>query len=284
MVSPQRLEGPTGTDSDAANSTITAGGRLVRIRHVGALTYVGLDRPEKMNALDQALCEELTEVFSALRHQRSVIVLHSTTPGVFVAGADIAELLERDVEIGMRGVNATLFELIESHRWPTVAVIDGPALGGGCELALACDLRVASARSVFGQPELGLGILAGAGGNWRLAQAVGLTTARRMLYTGERLTAAQAHGAGLVDLVVDDEAEVLERAGEYADIVTTQSWRALELTKVALRLHRPATTLYDMTAQALLFESEEKKARMTAFLEERTRRREARARTAKEKP
>lgn len=282
MVNPPNTAGTRGEDSASARFAGAVRGRLVRLRRDGALTYVGLDRPEKMNALDQALCDELTEVLLALRHEQSIIVLHSTTPGVFVAGADIAELLERDAEIGMRGVNATLFELLESHRWPTVAVIDGPALGGGCELALACDLRVASARSVFGQPELGLGILAGAGGNWRLAQAVGLTTARRMLYTGERLTATQAHEAGLVDLVVDDEVEVLERAGDYAERVAAQSWRALELTKVALRMHRPATTLFDMTAQALLFESDEKKARMTAFLEERARRRQARARTPKE--
>jgi enoyl-CoA hydratase/carnithine racemase len=185
---------------------------------------------------------------------------------MFVAGADIAELLERDAEIGMRGVNAILFERLEERRWPTIAAIDGAALGGGCELALACDLRVASERSKFGQPELGLGILAGAGGNWRLAQAVGVP---------------EAHAAGLVDLVVPAD-DVIDAAVEYAGRIAKQSWRALELTKVAMRLHRPATTLYDMTAQALLFESEDKKARMTAFLEERRRRREARERQTKE--
>ena len=250
---------------------------LVSVRRDGPVTLVGLDRPEKMNALDQALCDELTEVLSGLRHEASIIVLHSTTPGVFVAGADIAEFLERDAEMGLRGVNANLFELLESHRWPTVAAIDGPALGGGCELALACDLRVASARSTFGQPELGLGILAGAGGNWRLAQAVGVPMARRMLYTGQRLSAREAHTAGLVDVVVESETEVLDEALSYAHTVAAQSWRALELTKVAMRMHRPATTLYDMTAQALLFESSDKKARMQAFLDERARRRAARA-------
>lgn len=246
---------------------------LVTVQRERQLTLIGLDRPEKMNALDQALCDELTEVLHTVRHEASILIIHSTTPGVFVAGADIAELLERDVEIGMRGVNATLFELLESHRWPTVAAIDGPALGGGCELALACDLRVATSRSRFGQPELGLGILAGAGGNWRLAQAVGLPLARRMLYTGEVLDAKAAHLAGLVDLVVPAEDDLLAAARGYATKVAAQSWRALELTKVALRLHRPATTLYDMTAQALLFESEEKTQRMTTFLEERARRR-----------
>lgn len=245
---------------------------LVQVRQEGPITLVGLDRPEKMNALDQALCEELTDTLHRLRHSPSILVVHSTTPGVFVAGADIAELRERDAEIGMRGVNATLFELLESHRWPTIAAIDGPALGGGCELALACDLRVASTRSRFGQPELGLGIMAGAGGNWRLAQLVGLALARQMLYTGRILNADEAARNHLVDDIVD-QSKLMQHAQELGETVARQSWRALELTKVALRLHRPATTLYDMTAQALLFESEEKKQRMTAFLEERARRR-----------
>lgn len=249
---------------------------LVRVERRERVTLVGLDRPEKMNALDQALCDELTDVLRELRNEPSILVIYSTTPGVFVAGADIAELLVRDTEIGMRGVNARLFELLEEHRWPTIAAIDGPALGGGCELALACDLRVATARSIFGQPELGLGILAGAGGNWRLAQAVGVPMARRLLYTGKRLTADQAFAAGLVDEVVEDGTDVLEAATAYADLVAAQSFRALELTKVALRLHRPATTLYDMTAQALLFEDDEKKQRMQSFLDERARRRAAR--------
>lgn len=252
---------------------------LIRVRREGPIVLIGLDRPDKMNALDQELCDEFTDVLLAVRHEPSIVVVHSTTPGVFVAGADIAELLERDAEIGLRGVNATLFERLEEHRWPTIAVIDGPALGGGCELALACDLRVASDRSRFGQPELGLGILAGAGGNWRLAQAVGVPMARRMLYAGEILESSEAYAAGLVDRMSAPE-DVLDAALELAGRVAAQSWRALELTKVAMRLHRPATTLYDMTAQALLFESDDKKQRMTDFLEERRRRREARAQRA----
>lgn len=252
---------------------------MVEVRREGPLTFIGLDRPDKLNALDQALCDELSAALRQLRHERSILVVHSTTPGIFVSGADIAELIERDAEIGMRGVNAQLFELLESHRWPTVAAIDGPALGGGCELALACDLRVATGRSVFGQPELGLGILAGAGGNWRLAQAVGTPMARRMLYTGQRLTAAQAHDAGLVDVIVADETDLMDAATDLATTVAGQSWRALELTKVAMQLHRPSTTLYDMTAQALLFDSDDKKQRMQAFLDSRARRREERQTT-----
>ena len=247
---------------------------LIRLERAGDVSLVGLDRPDKLNALDQALVDELHAALTQVQHEPSIVVVYSTTPGIFVSGADIAELHDRDAEIGLRGINASLFERLEAHRWPTVAAIDGPALGGGCELALACDLRVASSRARFGQPELGLGILAGAGGNWRLPQAVGLPMARRMLYAGETLDAPQALTAGLVDAVHEPD-QLLSAAVDYAHRIARQSWRALELTKVALRMHRPATTLYDMTAQAFLFDSTEKHERMSRFLDERQRRRQA---------
>jgi enoyl-CoA hydratase/carnithine racemase len=195
-----------------------------------------------------------------------VLIVHSTTPGIFAAGADIAELRDRDADAALLAINAGVFEKLEAHRWPTIAVVDGPALGGGCELALACDFRIASHNAYFGQPELSLGILAGAGGNWRLAQTAGQQVARRMLYAGARLCAADALAAGLVDEVADDP-DAAARA--LAAKITRQSWRALELTKLALRSHRPATTTFDMAAQAFLFESQDKRERMTAFLNRR---------------
>src|SRR6266700_1107847 len=131
---------------------------------------------ERIAALDQA------------RKTPSVLSVHSTTPGIFAAGADIAELRDRDADAALLAINARVFERLEAHRWPAIAVVDGPAMGGGCELALACDLRIASPNAYFAQPELSLGILAGAGGNWRLAQTAGQQVARRMLYAGTRLT------------------------------------------------------------------------------------------------
>jgi enoyl-CoA hydratase/carnithine racemase len=235
----------------------------------GPVLLVGLDRPEKRNALDEATVADLHGVLDeAGRGEPAILVLHSTTPGMFVAGADIAELIKRDADDALRAINAGLFERLEAHRWPTIAAVDGPALGGGCELALACDLRVASTRARFGQPELGLGILAGAGGNWRLTQLVGIGLARRMLYTGEILDAAAALEAGLIDALHEPEG-LLDAAEGLAGQVASNSWRALELTKLALRLHRPATTLFDVTAQALLFEGDDKQQRMGAFLARR---------------
>ncbi len=240
----------------------------------GPAFLIGIDRPDKRNALDQATVDHLHRALDeAGRGEPCVVVVHSTTPGMFVAGADIAELIERGADDAFRAINAGLFERLEAHRWPTIAVVDGPALGGGCELALACDLRLASTRAHFAQPELGLGIIAGAGGNWRLAQLVGLGPARRLLYLGEIVDAATALEIGLVDAVHPAE-DMSTAALELVERIARQSWRALELTKLALRQHRPATTLFDVTAQALLFESDDKRARMAAFLERRKSRQE----------
>jgi len=236
----------------------------VVVRQEGALWWVGLNRPERRNAHDAAMVDDLNAVLTEARRTPSILLIHSTTPGIFASGADIREVRDRDADDALLAINANLFERLEAHRWPTIALIDGPALGGGCELALACDFRLASQRAVFAQPELALGILAGAGGNWRLAQLVGLPTARRMLYAGARLDAAAALAAGLVDEVVDD---LPERGAALAATIAGRSWRALELTKLAMREHRPATTVFDAAAQALLFESADKYERMTAFIE-----------------
>jgi enoyl-CoA hydratase/carnithine racemase len=239
---------------------------LIEVRDEGTVRWIGLNRPDKRNAIDQAMTNELSAVLDDSRRQPCVLVVHSLVPGIFAAGADIAELRERDADSALLAINAGLFEKLEAHRWPTIAAVAGPALGGGCELTLACDFRVASEQAVFAQPELALGIMAGAGANWRLAQAVGQQTARRMLYAGARLSAVDALAAGLVDEVTPDP-EAAARA--LAAKIARQSWRALELTKLALRSQRPATTTFDVAAQALLFGSEDKYDRMTAFLERR---------------
>jgi len=241
---------------------------VIEVRDEDTIRWIGLNRPDKRNAIDQAMADAFSAALDDARRQPCVLIVHSTTPGIFAAGADITELRDRDADAALRAINAGLFEKLEAHRWPTIAAIDGAALGGGCELALACDLRVASGNAFFAQPELSLGILAGAGGNWRLAQAAGQQVARRMLYAGARLSAPDALTAGLIDALADDP-EAAARA--LAEKIARQSWRALELTKLALRTHRPATTTFDVAAQALLFDSQDKYDRMTAFLDRRTR-------------
>jgi enoyl-CoA hydratase len=240
----------------------------VVVRPEGHLRWIGLNRPDKRNAIDQTMADSLSAALADANKQPCVLVVHSTTPGIFAAGADIAELRDRDADAAFMAINAGLFDKLEAHRWPTIALIDGPALGGGCELALACDFRLATENAVFAQPELSLGIMAGAGGNWRLAQLAGLAVARRMLYAGARLDAAEALAADLVDEVTLDP---VAAARVLAEKIARQSWRALELTKLALRSQRPATTTFDIAAQALLFDGQDKYDRMTAFLERRRR-------------
>ena len=232
----------------------------------GQVFLLGLDRPDENNALDEPTVAEIHAALDEAAQQPCVLVVHSTTPEVFAAGAHIAELLQRAAAAAPRAVPAGLFERLEGHRWPTIAVVDGPALGGGCELALACDLRIATPRARFGQPELDLGVLAGAGANWRLPQLVGLPTARRMLYAGEVLDAEAARTAGLVD-VLAPAGSALSAGLELADRIASRPWRALELTKLALRVHRPAPTTFDLAAQARLFEAEDERARTTRFPE-----------------
>ncbi|HLU73555.1 MAG TPA: enoyl-CoA hydratase/isomerase family protein [Nonomuraea sp.] len=244
---------------------------MIRVSREGHLWWVGLDRPSKHNSLDQAMVDELDGVLSEARRRPCVLIVHSTTAGMFAAGADIAELRERDADAALLAINAGPFERLAAHRWPTIALIDGPALGGGCELALACDFRLASANAVFGQPEPSLGIIAGAGANWRLPQLAGLATARRMLYAGARLDASEALATGLVDEIVPAAEHLHERGRALADTIAKRSWRALELTKLALRSACPSTTTFDLAAQALLFDGDDKRTRMTAFLERRKR-------------
>lgn len=241
---------------------------LVVVERRQHAVLIGLDRPEKRNALDAALVDEIDAVLrDAARAEPAVVVVYSRTPGMFVAGADLHEMFERTSEEGLQAINAGLFDRLEAHRWPTIAVIDGPALGGGCEFAMAFDLRVASARARFAQPELSLGLIAGAGGNWRLPQLVGLSLARRMLFTGESLDAQAALEAGLVDRVVREPDEVLDVALALADQIATRSWRAVELTKLALRQHRPATTSFDIVAQGMMLDSTDKRERITGFFD-----------------
>lgn len=243
----------------------------------GPVTLLGLNRPSKDNALDAAMIDQFDRALVEIQREPCILVVHSTTPGMFSGGIDIAELIERDADAdaALRGIDAGLFDRLEAHRWPTIAVIDGPAFGGGCELALACDLRVAGPRARFAQPELDPGILAGAGANWRLPLTVGLPVARRLLYTGEVLDADAAVAAGLIDVVHPSDT-LLARAVALAESIASRSWRALELTKLALRAHRPASTSVDVVAQAVLFDGPDKLERTNRFLAERAAGRDAR--------
>jgi enoyl-CoA hydratase len=237
-------------------STLTIEERADRV-------VVTLRRPEARNAINAAMVRELHDVCAALEEQPRLLLI-TGDGGTFAAGADIGELRERGRDQALQGINSRLFERLARLPLPTVAAVDGYALGGGAELAYACDLRLASPAAVFGNPEPGLGILAAAGACWRLRDLVGASVAKQVLLGGRRLDAEDAYRFGLVAEVVP-AGELVKRAHALLDRMARSGALALRLTKLVADSPggHPVT---DDLAQAVLFESDEKRTRMDAFL------------------
>jgi len=245
---------------------------LVEADGVATITF---DRPEVRNALSRQMVDDLHMALGLLEAREGLRALIFTGAGgeAFMSGADIAELRERRRADALQGINSTLFARIERFPRPTVAAVVGHCLGGGCELALACDFRVAGASSRFGQPEVGLGIMAAAGGTRRLPALVGLAQARRLLFSGGVIEAPEALAIGLVDRVVPDD-QALLAAHELLAPILRQGPEAVKRTKATLLswLHGvPEDELQklDNATQAVLFEHPDKLVRMDAFLAKR---------------
>jgi enoyl-CoA hydratase len=224
---------------------------------------VTLRRPEARNAINAAMVHELHDICAALE-ERPRMLLVTGDGGTFAAGADITELRDRGRDQALQGINRRLFDRISGLPLPTVAAVDGYALGGGAELAYACDIRLASPAAVFGNPEPGLGILAAAGACWRLRDLVGASVAKQVLLAGRRLDADDAYRTGLVAEVVP-AGDLLKRAHALLDRMSRWGPLALRLTKLVA--DAPAGhPIADDLAQAILFESDDKRTRMDAFL------------------
>ncbi|WP_433292533.1 enoyl-CoA hydratase/isomerase family protein [Actinoplanes sp. CA-030573] len=224
---------------------------------------VTLSRPEARNAINAAMVRELHAVCDELE-ERPRLLLLTGAGGTFAAGADIGELRERGRDQALQGINSRVFDRIARLPMPTVAAVDGWALGGGAELAYACDIRLASPAAVFGNPEPGLGILAAAGACWRLRDLVGASVAKQVLLAGRRLDADDAYRLGLVAEIVP-AGDLLKRAHALLDRMARSGPLALRLTKLVADAPggHPIT---DDLAQAILFESADKRDRMHAFL------------------
>jgi enoyl-CoA hydratase len=224
---------------------------------------VTLHRPAVRNAIDAAMVRELHEVCAAVEEKPRLLLI-TGHGGTFAAGADIAELRDRGREQALQGINSRLFDRIARLPLPTVAAVDGYALGGGAELAYACDIRLASPSATFGNPEPGLGILAAAGATWRLRELVGASVAKQVLLAGRRLGAEDAYRLGLVTEIVP-AGDLVARAHALLDRMARSGPLALRLTKLVTDAPggHPVT---DDLAQAILFESADKRARMDAFL------------------
>lgn len=234
-------------------------------------------RPEVRNALNLEMVGEIRQLLEQLTTDKNMRVLIFAGEGgkAFVSGADIAELHQRRREDALASINSSLFREIEQFPWPTIAAIDGFALGGGCELALACDMRLCSTRSRLGQPEVTLGIIPGAGATYRLPRLVGPGMAKELIFTGRIIDASTALEIGLVNRVVAAEI-LMETALTLATEISHNSPLALQLAKQAVNSSAESPTnacmTFESTAQAILFEDEEKGRRMTHFLEQRAKR------------
>ena len=245
---------------------------LVLVERRDSIAILTLNRPQKRNALNKALVDHLSKTLSTLRREAWLRALVLTGAGekAFVAGADIAELKERGAEESLLSINSSLFREVEEFPVPVVAAIRGWALGGGMELAMACDIRIAAVSARFGQPELNLGILPAAGGMHRLPALVGMGVAKDLVLTGRIIDAEEARRVGLVSRVVGDDV-LMEEAIAVAQEVARMAPLASRLAKSvmnALFPVRPDTAFaLESSAQALLFESEEKHRRMQAFLD-----------------
>lgn len=231
---------------------------------------VTLNRPERRNAIDAEMVADLHEICVRLEREPRLLLLTGGADGVFAGGADIAQLRERGRHDALAAINQGLFARIRALPLPTLAAVDGPALGGGAELAYSCDLRICTDRAFFGQPEVRLGIIAGAGATYRLPRLVGEGLAKELLFTGRRLGSAEALAVRLVNRVVPPE-QLLDAGHEMLDEIAKGSMLALRLTKLTVDAPEGAHPQVELASQALLFEDEEKRQRMTDFLERRRR-------------
>ncbi len=244
----------------------------------GRVGRITLNRPEVRNAIDERMIRELGLILDEAAEDNDLKAIIVTGAGgkAFAAGADIEQLRERGREDAFRRINAGMFRRLEDQSIPTIAAIRGYALGGGCELAMACDLRIAGEGAKLGQPEVGLGILPGAGAIQRLPKLVGLGRARELIYTGRIITAAEAERIGLVNRVVPDD-EVEQAALDLAAEIARQGTLAVRLSKQALNASarpNPAFETVDVFAQAVAFESDDKRRRMQAFLDKKAKKKE----------
>ncbi len=237
------------------------------------IALITLNRPEKLNALDTKTRMEISEALDEVEEKARVLII--TGKGkAFAAGADINELSKRTPfeYIRLSKYGTWLNNRIENLDIPVIAAVNGYALGGGCELAMACDIRIASEKAKFGQPELNLGIMPGVGATQRLPRLVGLGMAKKLVFTGEIIDAHEAFRIGLVEEVVEHE-RLMERCLEIAKTIASKPPLAIKVVKKAINATRTMGLedglRYEVALASLLFSTEDAKEGLRAFLEKR---------------
>jgi enoyl-CoA hydratase len=248
----------------------------IRLEKKNKIAYVTIDRPKVLNALNMATMQELHQVFSELKDDREtrVVILTGGGEKAFVAGADINELAKNDPVQAKAYTHKgqAVLDLMENLGKPVIACINGFALGGGCEIAMACTMRLASETAKLGQPEVKLGIIPGYGGTQRLPRLVGTGLAMQMVLTGEMISAQEAHRIGLVNEVLPAD-RLIARAEEIAGKIIGMAPLAIQYCMEAVNQGMNMTLQEGLFLEATLFgiccATEDKKEGTTAFLEKR---------------
>lgn len=242
----------------------------------GAVRILTLNRPQELNALNTELLSEMDLAFAEAAHEEAVRAVVLTGAGkAFAAGADIGEMASMRAAEGRAfgAFGAEVFRRIETLNKPVIAAVNGYALGGGCELAMACDIRIASEKAKVGQPEVGLGITPGFSGTQRLPRLVGMGKAKEMIFTGEPVSAQEACQIGLFNQVVPAE-KLMEAALEMAEKIAGKAPLAVAYAKEAINKGTETDIETGITMEAnlfgLCFATADQKEGMRAFLERRT--------------
>lgn len=239
------------------------------------IAYVTVNRPKALNALSNQVLDELYAAFTAVNEDPEVHIAILTGEGkAFVAGADISEMVNLTTLEGrammIKGQN--VMNLIEGIDKPVIGAINGFALGGGCELAMACDMRIASEKAKFGQPEVNLGIIPGFGGTQRLPRLVGKGMGKYLIMTAEMIDAQEAYRIGLVEKVVPSE-ELIGTAEKVAKLIMSKAPIAIRAAKLAVNhgisLDVKTGVAFEGEALVAPFSSEDRDEGMKAFLEKR---------------
>lgn len=241
----------------------------------GGLAYLTINRESVRNALDQPTLEEMVEKLEGIKKNDAVKCVIFTGAGEksFAAGADIGKLAEKNALDALNPENMQkVYDYIEAFPKPTIAMINGYALGGGCELAMSCDIRIASEHAKLGLPELNLSIIPGAGGTQRLSRLVGKGKAMEWIMTGKMIKAEEAERFGLVSEVVPAQ-ELKQTVEALAETILSKGPLALKMAKLSIHAgyetDQKTGLLIEQLAQAVLFGSEDKKEGTNAFLEKR---------------
>jgi enoyl-CoA hydratase len=257
------------------------GGLVMNLKNIilekeGKIALVTLNRPKALNALNSETLQELDIVIEDIEKDSSICAVIITGAGKsFVAGADISEMKDMNVIEGRKfGILGNkVFRRLENLEKPVIAALNGFTLGGGCELAMSCDIRIASTKAKFGQPEVGLGITPGFGGTQRLARLVGMGAAKELIYTAKMIDATEAYRIGLVNKVFEPET-LIEEAKALATTIANNAPVAVKLSKVAInkgiQTDIDTALSYESEVFGTCFSTEDQKEGMDAFLNKKS--------------